>query len=134
MPFTVREILSLTSSSAAPYLVTDKMARGEPRMNTALVRQMWQLLEPIHASLYYAPEANAQAAALGYDMRTRWPSYFAWRSAPLGTAGPELVSSAYYSFSPAMVREHVPAIWDTAAPDDVLAARERAADATLRAL
>lgn len=48
------------------------------------VRQMWQLLEPVHATLYYAPEAFEEAAALGYATDERWPSYFAYRAAPLG--------------------------------------------------
>jgi hypothetical protein len=99
-----------------------------------LVRQMWRLLEPVHAVLYYAPEVSARAAALGYDVRTRWPSYFAWRAAPLGAVGPELVAATFYSFSPAVVREHVPAAWDVAKPDDVLAARLEAVDAALRPL
>ncbi len=100
----------------------------------ALVRQMWRLLEPLHAILYYAPEAAERAARLGYDTTTRWPSYFAWRAAPLGAAGPELVAATFYSFNPAMVREHVPAAWDVAAPDKVLAARTEAVDAALRDL
>ncbi|MEU8079714.1 hypothetical protein AB0B31_30235 [Catellatospora citrea] len=100
----------------------------------ALVRQMWQVLEPVHAAIYYAPQANEEATALGYDTESRWSSYFAWRSAPLGAAGPELVAATYYSFSPAMIRTYVPAIWETATADKVLAARLRAADRTLRAL
>ncbi len=41
------------------------------------VRRMWQLLEPVHATLYYAPEACERAAALGYATDERWPSYVA---------------------------------------------------------
>ena len=99
-----------------------------------LVRKMWQLLEPMHAVLYYAPEVFEEVAALGYAIDTRWPSYFALRAAPLGAAGPELVSAAFYSFSPAMVRRHVPAAWSVAAPDVVLAARLRGVDRALRHL
>jgi hypothetical protein len=44
------------------------------------------------------------------------------------------VASAFYSFSPVMVREHVPAAWQIAAPAAVLDARTRAIDAALRAL
>lgn len=51
------------------------------------VRQMWHLLEPLHTVLYYAPEAFEEAAALGYKTDERWPSYFAWRAAPLGRPG-----------------------------------------------
>ncbi|WP_406066606.1 hypothetical protein OG462_18705 [Streptomyces sp. NBC_01077] len=93
---------------------------------------MWHLLEPLHALLYYAPEAFEEAAALGYDTAERWPSYFAWRAAPLGTAGPDRVADTFYSFSPAMVARYVPAGWATAAPAEVLAARLRAVDRTYR--
>jgi Helix-turn-helix family len=63
-----------------------------------------------------------------------WPSYFAWRAAPLGAAGPSLVASAFYSFSPVMVAEHVPAAWGVASPQQVLVARMRAASQAYRAL
>lgn len=99
-----------------------------------LTRQMWRLLEPVHAVLYYAPEAFDEAATLGYTVDTRWPSYFAWRSAPLGAVGRHLVTATYYSFSPQMVAEYVPAVWATAAPEQVLAARLRAVDRALRAV
>ncbi|WP_250562991.1 SCO6745 family protein [Sphaerisporangium fuscum] len=97
-------------------------------------RQMWHQLEPVHALFWYAPEVFEEAAALGYAVDTRWPSYFAWRAAPLGAASAEQVSSAFYSFSPRMVREHVPAAWDVATPGEVLAGRLRAADRMYRAV
>ncbi|MFI2368573.1 hypothetical protein [Streptomyces sp. NPDC018833] len=96
------------------------------------VRQMWHLLEPLHAVLYYAPQAYEEAAALGYGTDERWPSYFAWRAAPLGEAGAVQVSSAFYSFSPAMVRRYVPDTWRVASPAEVIAARLRAVDRTYR--
>ncbi|MFK4224232.1 hypothetical protein [Streptomyces sp. NPDC019890] len=96
------------------------------------VRQMWHLLEPLHAVLYYAPEAFEEAAALGYKTDERWPSYFAWRAAPLGAAGAARVTSAFYSFSPRMVERYVPAAWGIASPGDVLDARLRAVDRTYR--
>ncbi|MEV4377516.1 hypothetical protein [Streptosporangium sp. NPDC049644] len=99
-----------------------------------LARQMWHQIEPVHASLYFSPEAFDEAARLGYDVESRWPSYFAWRTAPLGAAGPKLVTGTYYSFSPAAVAEHVPGIWATARPEAVLQARSRAVDRTLRTL
>jgi hypothetical protein len=103
-------------------------------MELALVRRMWQLLEPIHATLYYAPEAFEQAGELGYAVEPRWPSYFAWRAAPLGPASAELVSATFYSFEPGMVREYVPAAWSVAAPEAVLAARRRGVERALRAV
>ncbi|MDT9692118.1 hypothetical protein Q5762_28065 [Streptomyces sp. P9(2023)] len=98
------------------------------------VRQMWHLIEPLHALVYYAPEAFDEARALGYDVSERWPAYFAWRAAPLGPAGAERVGSAFCSFSPEMVARYVPGIWRTAAPADVLAARLRAVDRTYRSV
>ncbi|MCX4823645.1 hypothetical protein OG883_27980 [Streptomyces sp. NBC_01142] len=98
------------------------------------VRRMWHLLEPLHAVLYYAPEAFEEAAALGYRTDERWPSYFAWRAAPLGEAGAGRVASAFYSFSPRMVGQYIPAAWQTATPGEVLAARLRAVDRTYRTI
>ncbi|MFD3440315.1 hypothetical protein ACFWU3_22710 [Streptomyces sp. NPDC058685] len=98
------------------------------------VRQMWHLLEPLHAVLYFAPEVFEEAESLGFETGERWPSYFAMRAAPLGAPGSRQVASAFYSFSPRMVAEHIPAAWDVAAPGEVLAARMRGVDRTYRAL
>ncbi|WP_432182570.1 SCO6745 family protein [Streptomyces sp. NBC_00063] len=100
----------------------------------ATVRQMWQLLEPIHATLYYAPEAFEEAAALGYATDERWPSYFAYRAAPLGPAGPQLVNALFYSLAPQMVERHTAPAWRTAAPEQVLEARSTAVNRALQKL
>jgi hypothetical protein len=99
-----------------------------------LTRRMWHQLEPIHAVIWYAPQVFEEAGRLGYDVATRWPSYFAWRLAPLGAAGAQSAASACYSFNPAMVAAHIPAAWAIAAPEQVLTARERAVDRMYRAL
>ncbi|TDD16755.1 SCO6745 family protein [Nonomuraea diastatica] len=99
-----------------------------------LARRMWHQLEPVHASVYFSPQAFEAAAALGYDVESRWPSYFAYRSAPLGRAGARLATAACYSFSPRTVAEHVPAVWEVATPGQVLAARLTAVDRTYRDL
>ncbi|MFF3418638.1 hypothetical protein ACFYW9_28690 [Streptomyces sp. NPDC002698] len=98
------------------------------------VRRLWHLLEPLHAVLYYAPEAFEEAAALGYGTEERWPSYFPYRAAPLGAVGGRRVASAFYSFSPRMVDEHIDSAWRVASPERVLAARERAVDRAYRAI
>ncbi|WP_241838095.1 SCO6745 family protein [Streptomyces sp. CB03234] len=103
-------------------------------MDVSRVRQMWHLLEPLHAVLYYAPEAFEEAAALGYVTEERWPSYFAWRAAPLGPVGAGPVAAAFYSFSPAMVERYMAAAWEVAAPGDVVEARLRAMDRFYRRL
>ncbi|MFG3118553.1 hypothetical protein ACGF4C_29810 [Streptomyces sp. NPDC048197] len=100
----------------------------------SVARRMWHLLEPLHALLYFAPEARQVAADLGYDVASRWPSYFAWRTAPLGAAGPELVTATFYTFSPRLVARYVPQIWTVAEPAKVLDARLLAMDRALTAL
>ncbi|HEU5030496.1 MAG TPA: hypothetical protein VFV01_36675 [Spirillospora sp.] len=96
------------------------------------VRQMWQLLEPVHAVLYYAPEASEEAAALGYAIDERWPSYFPYRAAPLGAVDAQTVSDLFYSFNPEMVERYMAPAWRTATPEQVLAARRTAMDQVLR--
>ncbi|MFE0542576.1 hypothetical protein [Streptomyces sp. NPDC058891] len=98
------------------------------------VRQLWHLLEPLHALLYHAPEAFEEAAALGYGIGERWPSYFPYRAAPLGAVGGERAASAFYSFSPRMVAEHIVPAWRVARPEAVLKARERAVDRVYRSI
>lgn len=103
------------------------MPDQKDQIELSRVRQLWHLLEPLHAVVYFAPEAFEEASRLGIKSG-RWPSYFAWRAAPLGAVGCEQVRSAFYSFSPDTVREHIPSIWNAADPQTVLAARHRAVD------
>jgi len=98
------------------------------------VRQLWHLLEPLHAVLYYAPEVFEEAAALGHEVQERWPTYFPYRAAPLGAVGGERVSSAFYSFSPRMVTERMAPAWGIASPEVMLAARTRGIDRAYRAI
>ncbi|MEU8749604.1 SCO6745 family protein [Streptomyces chartreusis] len=110
------------------------MVKQGSGIDSGRVRQLWHLLEPLHAVLYYAPEAFEEAAGLGYDTEERWPSYFPYRAAPLGAAGAEGVASAFYSFSPRMVAEHIDPAWKIASPEAVLRARVRGVDGVYRAI
>ena len=75
-----------------------------------------------------------EAAALGYATDERWPSYFAYRAAPLGPAGPQLVNALFYSPSPQMVERYTAPAWRTATPERVLEARSAGVDRALRKL
>ncbi|MGW1893188.1 SCO6745 family protein [Streptomyces sp. NPDC002004] len=121
----VGETVSTAREGGAPAL--SGIERGR-------VRQLWHLLEPLHAVVYYAPESFEEAASLGYGTQERWPSYFPYRAAPLGAVGAERVASAFYSFSPRMVGQYMEQAWRTAGPAEVLAARERAVDRFYRRL
>jgi hypothetical protein len=107
---------------------------GAAGVKLARVRQLWHLLEPLHAVFYYAPETFEEAAALGYGVEERWPSYFPFRAAPLGAVGSGAVASAFYSFAPGMVAEHMDAAWSSVSPGEVLRARTRAVDRAYRAI
>jgi hypothetical protein len=102
--------------------------------DSRLARSMWHQLEPIHAVFYFSPEGFEEAAALGYDVAERWPSYFAYRTAPLGPVGTTAATAAYYSFSPSTIDRYVRGLWDTASPAQVLRTRLTAVDRTYRAL
>lgn len=102
----------------------------EPEPNVP--RVMWQLLEPLHAVTYFAPEARAAADAVG--MRGFWMGYFAGRAAPLGPVGPGVVTAAFHGFPPARVARALPDAWTFATPGDVLRARLDGAGAALRNL
>ncbi|MFF0247615.1 SCO6745 family protein [Streptosporangium sandarakinum] len=101
-------------------------------MGSNVPRMMWQLLEPLHAVTYFAPEARSAADAAG--MRGFWMGYFATRAAPLGAVGPEVVTAAFHGFPPARVARALPDAWGFASPEAVLRARLDGAGAALRRL
>lgn len=98
----------------------------------ALTVAAWRGLEAVHVVSYFAPETAEAFGALG--LRGTWMGYFAGRAAPLGAAGPELVTSTFYNFSAGHVARAIPDAWSYASPADVSAARLTAAIAALRRL
>ncbi|MEU6538974.1 hypothetical protein [Streptomyces sp. NPDC047000] len=99
-------------------------------MEAAFARAVWQVLEPLHAVTYFAPESREANRAVG--LRGFWMGYFATRAAPLGAVTAGAVEAAFFNFHPAMVRRAVPGAWGFAAPEAVLRARAGAATAALR--
>lgn len=95
---------------------------------TPTARDLWRILEPLHAMIYFAPEADHRYTALGLD---RVSGYFASRSAALGPVPAPVVVATFYNFNPALVHTALPAAWDTTTPAAVLHARH---DAVLHAL
>ena len=84
-------------------------------------RELWRVLEAVHAVVYFAPEAKAAYRELG--LRGYWMGYFASRSAPLGTSGPRLVTALFYGFAPRMVERALPDAWQLTDPARVLDTR-----------
>ena len=101
--------------------MTDRSARA---------RELWSLLEPIHAVVYFSPEPLETLRASGY--RGFWMGYFANRAAPLGHAGTGVVHALFYNFTEARVGRALPSAWEFAPPAVALEARERGSVAALR--
>jgi hypothetical protein len=95
-----------------------------------LARRFWQAIEPIHAVVYFAPEALEAARRTG--LRGFWMGYFAGRVAPLGPVPARAVTAMAYGFAPGMVRRAIPDAWRFADPQTVLAARIDGATHALR--
>jgi hypothetical protein len=92
-------------------------------------RRMHQLVEPIHLVTYFSGEPADALMALGH--RNYWDGYFAGRAAPLGRVPAEVVHAIFYNFADGEVARHIPRVWDTATPQEALAARERGSAAAL---
>ncbi|MFJ3444369.1 hypothetical protein ACIPM2_24710 [Streptomyces sp. NPDC086081] len=100
----------------------------EPRAG----RRCHNVLNSLHATHYFSPDLGRELAAVGVtDPRA---VNFAVRSAAFGPVGAGAVAAAFYNYRYELVARHVPAVWETATPAQVLAARVRAVDATLRRL
>ncbi|MEY8038640.1 SCO6745 family protein [Saccharopolyspora cebuensis] len=97
---------------------------------TMIARQAKDALELVHAMIYFAPEPTAEFDALGLERGLM--QYLVGRSAAMGRVGPGAVTATFYNFAPGPIAEVIPRAWSIAAPEDVLAARLRAADVALR--
>lgn len=95
-------------------------------------RRCHNMLNSLHSTLYFSPDLNAELAKEGIEDRSA--AYFAARSAAMGAVGAGTVTSTFYNFKHELVARHVPAVWQVASPETVLAARARAVDSTLRRL
>ncbi|MEU9410894.1 hypothetical protein AB0E08_35095 [Streptomyces sp. NPDC048281] len=100
----------------------------EPRAG----RRCQTLLNSLHATHFFSPELAEELAALGVTHPRA--VNFAVRAAALGPVGAGTVTATFYNYKYELVARHVPAVWETASPKDVLAARTRAVDASMRRL
>jgi hypothetical protein len=97
---------------------------------SAGARELWALLEPLHAVVYFSPEPLEALRSAGY--RGFWMGYFANRAAPLGAAGAGLVHAVFYNFSRDRVARALPSAWEFAPPAVALEVREKGSAAALR--
>ncbi|MFK0290638.1 hypothetical protein ACIQU6_09185 [Streptomyces sp. NPDC090442] len=95
-------------------------------------RSLWLATEPLHAVCYFDDDCRALGRDLG--LRGFWMGYFATRTAPLGTIGPEVATSVLGVFAPGMVARALPAAWSIVSPDRVLGERGTRAARALRVI
>ena len=86
----------------------------------ATARRLRDLVEPVAAAVYFAPEAQSRYEALGLNY---FEGYFCSRSAGLGAAPWRVVSSAFAAFNPAVVERAVTGGWEKTTPEALLTAR-----------
>lgn len=96
----------------------------------SVTRDLWRLLEPIHAVTYFSPEPLGLLKEAGY--RGFWMGYFAGRAAPLGAASAELVHALFYNFAFDHVARAIPNAWQFAPPTAAISARQEGSAAALR--
>ncbi|MBT2415213.1 hypothetical protein J7I94_32535 [Streptomyces sp. ISL-12] len=95
-------------------------------------RRCHNVLNSLHSTHYFSPDLGRELGALGVtDPRA---VNFAVRAAALGPVGAGAVTAAFYNYKHELVARHLPAVWTTVTPEQALAARARAVDATLRRL
>jgi hypothetical protein len=94
-------------------------------------RRLRDLVEPIAAGVYFAPEAIEGYKAEGLDY---FEGYFCSRGACLGKAPWSVICAAFGAFKPAAVQAAVTAGWAKTDPEPLLAARLAGAEAQLQRL
>lgn len=108
---------------------TDAEPTAADPTDAELARKVWRTIEPLHAFIYFAPRASDAYRDLGVGGRA---GYFASRAAAMGPVPAEVVVATFYNFNPQVVRSAIPGAWDIASPEQFVAARRAAADATIR--
>ncbi|MEY3588132.1 MAG: hypothetical protein RJA47_728 [Actinomycetota bacterium] len=99
-------------------------------MNPETARKTWRTAEPIHAFIYFLPEASEAYDALGpIGPRT---GYFASRVAAMGEVPADVVVSTFYNFNPGLVRDAMVPAWTVASAEKWAETRLTAVDAGLR--
>lgn len=95
----------------------------------ALPASLGALTNLVHGFIYFAPEATAEYEALGLAPEQH---YFASRGAALGAVPAGVIVATFYNFDPRLVDVAIPAAWEVAPPEEIQAARMRAAASVLR--
>ncbi|MCW2830548.1 MAG: hypothetical protein JWP31_1240 [Aeromicrobium sp.] len=88
-------------------------------------RAFWRAIEAVHTPVYFAPDAKERFEAVG--LKGYWMGYVASRSAALGTPAAPVVTALFHGFAPRRIERALPAAWERATSQDVLAVRHQLA-------
>lgn len=97
-------------------------------MPTEPARQLRNVLEPLAANVYFAPEAIDRYTELGLDY---FAGYFCSRSAGMGRLRGEAVAAVFGVFNPDVVVPSVDRGWAATDPEALLGARQAGATESL---
>lgn len=96
------------------------MDSSAQRELSTTARRLRDLVEPLAAGVYFAPEALERYEALGLSYL---PGYFCSRSASMGKVTPPVVTAAFGVFEPHLVERSVEEGWSKTEPEPILEAR-----------
>ncbi|MCP4436937.1 MAG: hypothetical protein GY812_15765 [Actinomycetia bacterium] len=99
-------------------------------MHASEARDLWHLIETVHAVTYFAPHCREANAEMGF--RGFWMGYFGTRAAPMGAVGPGVVESTFGGFETEMVLKALPDAWGFVEPETAVEGRARAAAQAIR--
>jgi len=123
--------------------MSDSIFSGGPPLTelSARARRLRNTLEPLASNVYFAPEVHAEFEALGFGPPTggegcvtlaEISGYYCSRAGCMGEVRGEVVVAAFGVFNPELIVPAVERGWSIAGVDEVLAARERGATASLQ--
>src|SRR5438874_8075900 len=92
--------------------------------------RLHRVLEPIHAMINFVPELQDRLTGIG--LRPGRMPAFASRVAPMGAVTRGALDGVFYTFNPELIARHFPRAWTLASPEQVVAGRFDAVDASLR--
>jgi hypothetical protein len=104
-------------------------------------RQLRNTLEPLASNVYFAPDVHAEFENLGFGPPTgaegcvtlaEISGYYCSRAGCMGQVPGDVVVAAFGVFNPELIVPAVERGWSIAGVDEVLAARERGATASLQ--
>src|SRR5256714_7461235 len=144
MPTSAPSTAATTPTPPSPTWTASSTSCDAGRVTTALplARRIWDVVEPIAANVYFAPEVHRAYQALGFEGSSRtvgrieYPdgvAYFTSRGACLGPGvSGHVVAAALRVFQRPMVVDAVAEGWRRADQPSVLEARQQGATASLR--